>query len=54
MPQYSFLCRACNKQFSKTLTISEYEKSGILCPHCNSKDVQQQWATFYAVTSKKS
>jgi hypothetical protein len=25
MPQYSFLCQACNKEFSKTLTLSEYE-----------------------------
>jgi putative FmdB family regulatory protein len=54
MPQYSFLCRACNKQFSKTLTISEYEESGIVCPHCHNKDVEQLWAAFYVVTSKKS
>lgn len=54
MPQYSFLCRACNKEFSKILTIAEYEKGQIVCPHCNSKDVEQRWAAFYAVTSKKS
>ena len=57
MPQYSFLCRACKKEFSKVLTLSEYEKSGIgkiACPHCRSKDVEQRWAAFYAVTSKKS
>ena len=54
MPQYSFLCRAWNKEFSKTLTISQYEKGKIVCPHCRSKDVEQRWAAFYAVTSKKS
>ncbi len=54
MPQYSYLCRACKKEFSKILTISEYEKSKIACPHCKSKDVEQRWAAFYAVTSKKS
>jgi len=54
MPQYSFLCRACKKEFSKILTISEYEKGKIACPHCKSKDVEQRWAAFYAVTSKKS
>ncbi len=54
MLQYTFLCRACNKEFSKVLTISEYEKGGIVCPHCKSKDVEQRWAAFYAVTSKKS
>jgi putative FmdB family regulatory protein len=54
MPQYTFLCRSCNKEFSKILTLSEHEKGGIVCPHCKSKDVEQRWAAFYAVTSKKS
>jgi putative FmdB family regulatory protein len=54
MPQYTFLCRSCNKEFSKILTLSEHEKGGIVCPHCKSKDVEQRWATIYAVTSKKS
>ena len=54
MPQYNFLCRACKKAFSKILTISEYEKGGIVCPHGKSKDVEQRWPAFCAVTSKKS
>jgi len=54
MPQYNFLCRACKKEFSKILTLSEYDKGKPACPHCRSKDVEQQWAAFYAVTSKKS
>ena len=54
MPQYDFLCRSCKKEFSKVLTISEYEKGGIVCPLCKSKDVEQRWAAFYGVTSKKS
>ncbi len=54
MPQYNFFCRACMREFSKILTISEYEKGKVSCPHCNSKDVEQRWAAFYAVTSKKS
>ena len=54
MPQYNFLARACKKEFSKILTISEHEKGKILCPYCKSKDVEQRWAAFYAVTSKKS
>jgi len=53
MPQYNFLCRACEKEFSKILTISEHEKGGIICPHCKSKDIGRRWAAFYAVTSKK-
>jgi putative FmdB family regulatory protein len=54
MPEYSFFCQACGKQFSKVLTLAEYEKGGIACPHCRSKKVEQRWAAFYAVTSKKS
>ncbi len=54
MPQNNFLCRACKKEFSKILTLSEHEKGRIACPHCGSKDVEQRWAAFYAVTSKKS
>ena len=54
MPQYNFLCLTCKKEFSKILTISEYEKGGIVCPNCKSKEVERRWAAFYAVTSKKS
>ena len=54
MPQYNFLCRTCKKEFSKVLTLSEHEKGGIVCPACKSKDVEQRWAAFFAVTSKKT
>jgi len=54
MPQYSFLCRTCKKGFAKILTLSGHQEGGIACPHCKSKDVEQGWAAFYAVTSKKS
>ena len=37
MPQYSFLCRACKKEFSKIMTVSELEKGGIVCPHCKKR-----------------
>ena len=54
MPQYNYLCRACKKEFSEVQTLSEYAKGTIVCPHCKSKDVEQRWAAFYAITSKKS
>ncbi len=54
MPHYEFLCNKCKKLFSKILTISEYEKGKVTCPHCRSKDVEQSWSAFYAITSKKS
>jgi hypothetical protein len=54
MPQHNFLCRACKKEFSRILTLSDHGKGGIVRPHCKSKDVEQRWAAFYAATSKKS
>jgi len=54
MPQFNFLGRACKKEFSKVLTLSEHERGGFVCPHFKSRDVEQRWAAFYAVTSRKS
>jgi putative FmdB family regulatory protein len=53
MLQYEFVCLACKKRFSLVLTLSEYEKREIKCPKCGSKKVEQCWAAFYAVSSKK-
>jgi putative FmdB family regulatory protein len=54
MPHYDFLCLACNKKFSLVLSLAEYEKGKIKCPSCGSAKVEQQWAAFFATTSKKS
>jgi len=53
MPLYEFVCNACQKIFTKILTIAEHENEKIACPHCGSENVER-WAAFYAVTSKKS
>ena len=54
MPRYDFLCQSCKKQFSKTLTLAEYEEGVVICPNCGSEDVEQSWAAFYTMTSRKS
>jgi putative FmdB family regulatory protein len=54
MPHYEFFCHACKKTFSKILTVAEHEKEKIVCPHCNSNNVEQGWSAFSAITSKKS
>jgi putative FmdB family regulatory protein len=54
MPRYEYLCPACSKKFSIVLTIAEHEKGEVKCPKCGSAKVEQQWAAFYATTSKKS
>ena len=54
MPQYEYHCLACGKKFSIVLTIAEHEKATVRCPKCDSTKVEQQWAAFFATTSKKS
>ena len=54
MPLYEFFCRDCKKAFLKTLTIARHEKEKIACPYCSSKNVEQRWSAFSAITSKKS
>ena len=54
MPVYEFLCKACQKTFSRILTMAEHDTGKVVCPHCGSHDVEQNWADFYAITSKKS
>ena len=54
MPQYSYLCKECEKRFAVMLTLSEHDKGKVKCPKCGSTKTEQQWAAFVAVTSKKS
>ena len=53
MPVYDFTCPKCKKDFTKFLTLKEYEK-GVKCPKCGNKKVEQKPASFFAVTSRKS
>jgi len=54
MPQYEFYCRNCKKSFTQVLKLVDYEEGDVVCPHCHSKEVEQRWSAFYAITSKKS
>jgi putative FmdB family regulatory protein len=54
MPHYEFVCNACKKTFSKILTIAEHDSEKTTCPHCGSREVEQRWSAFSAVTSRKS
>ena len=53
MPVYDYVCNDCHKTFEKILTLSEHEQT-VTCPHCGSKNVEQEAAEFFAVTSRKS
>src|SRR5580658_5348278 len=54
MPHYEYLCTSCGKKFSTVLTLAEHEESKVKCPKCGATKVEQQWAAFFATTSKKS
>jgi putative FmdB family regulatory protein len=54
MPLYEYTCKDCGKEFSLALTLKEYERGQVECPHCKGKNVEQKPAAFFAVTSKKS
>jgi putative FmdB family regulatory protein len=54
VPHYEFFCHACKKPFSKILSLVDYEEGEVLCPHWGSKEVEQRWSSFSAITSKKS
>lgn len=54
MPVYDYVCKDCHKSFEKVLTLVEHDKELIACPHCGSKNVEQEASAFFAVTSKKS
>ncbi|MFP3927452.1 MAG: FmdB family zinc ribbon protein [Desulfobacteraceae bacterium] len=54
MPTYDFRCEKCNKEFSLTMSIAEYDNKKFRCPECKSTRVKQQITPFQTVTSKKS
>ena len=54
MPTYDFVCERCNKPFTLTMKISDYEKKKFRCPQCKSRKVKQQISSFQTITSKKS
>jgi putative FmdB family regulatory protein len=54
MPIYEYRCKDCGTLFERTLTLVAHDREPGDCPKCGSKKVEQEFTTFYAVTSKKS
>lgn len=54
MPTYEYVCRKCNNKFSLLMSVSDHEKKKARCPKCKSTQVEQELASFFVVTSKKS
>jgi putative FmdB family regulatory protein len=54
MPLYEFFCNKCQREVSRTMTISEREKGGAACPQCDSRDLRPLVGPFFSKTSRKS
>lgn len=54
MPVYEFQCLDCKKIFTLPLTLSQFEKGKYKCPHCDGKNLEEQFRSVNVVTSKKS
>lgn len=54
MPGYEYRCINCKRRFEVYLSYSEYGKSAIRCPHCNSENVQRRIGRIRFARSEES
>ena len=54
MPIYEYVCKECETSFEVILTIKEHEEQEIICPRCDSRNVEQETPDSFVVTSRKS
>lgn len=54
MPTYEYHCQKCGEVFTRIERMEEHEKGNPRCPKCDSAEVEQVFAPFFAKTSKKS
>jgi len=54
MPTYAYYCEKCGEQFTKIMSMREYNEAKVACPKCKSTEVKQQMTEFIAKTSRKS
>jgi putative FmdB family regulatory protein len=54
MPTYEFGCLDCGREFTLVLSLNEYERRYVSCPHCMSKRIERLVTTCEVITSRKS
>jgi putative FmdB family regulatory protein len=54
MPTYEYRCDKCGEQFSRIMSIREYETAQVTCPKCKASEVKQQMSEFIAKTTRKA
>ena len=48
MPVYEYACRKCGEKFSEVMTMKEHEARKVLCPKCQSNDLEKIIEPFFA------
>ena len=54
MPTYDYTCKKCKNPVTMTMTLREYEKGKVKCPHCGGGNLKQQVTSFMTKTFRKS
>lgn len=54
MPYYPYRCLDCHKRFEVFLSYSEYGTRPVLCPFCNSQNVQRRITRVRIAKSEES
>ncbi len=54
MPLYQYRCLKCKKRFEVFLSYKEYGTKSVLCPHCQSGEVQRRIGRIRVAKSEES
>jgi putative FmdB family regulatory protein len=54
LPIYEYRCQNCGEVFTAVEHMDEHGRAEPRCPECESQQVQQVFAPFFAKTGKKS
>jgi putative FmdB family regulatory protein len=54
MPLYEYWCDGCGREVSVTMSMSEREKGGVVCPQCGGRELKALVGSFFSKTSRKS
>jgi putative FmdB family regulatory protein len=54
MPTYEYQCQDCDQTFAIHQRLEERHSDHVECPECKGTNVEQRFAPFVAVTTKKS
>jgi putative FmdB family regulatory protein len=54
MPTYEFRCLTCRRRFDIFFSYSQYGKTPVVCPHCQSENVQRRVGRVRVARSSES